>query len=140
MLNSMLIAATMFASATYYDPPTVEQVVRAPADFAGQKLVAAQALLSGTITTYDLGEVRKYYLTVGTARGRLQAGFFLAPPALADSLSVAMEARRNYSVNIIYKVQTVRINDFDQWHGVVTKVEFLDDDGRVVRVLPKPAK
>jgi hypothetical protein len=116
----------------------VDDVVRAPADYAGRALTAPGAGLSGKITPYDAGGARKYYLTVGTAGGRIQAGFFLAPPALADALAAAMDPATNYSVNLAYRVRQVSINGFDQWQGVVSKVEFLDDNGRVVRTVPEP--
>jgi hypothetical protein len=134
-----LLAPLLLAGAAPDDgPPAVEDVVRSPADYAGRALTAPGAGLSGKVTTYDVDGVRKYYLTVGTAGGRIQAGFFLAPPALADELAAAMDPGTNYPVNLAYRVQQVDINGFAQWHGVVTRVEFFDGDGRVVRTLPQP--
>jgi hypothetical protein len=112
-------------------PPTMEQVVGSPADYAGMNLTFAGVTLSGNITAYDAGNVRKYYLILGSRRGSLEAGFFLAPPALADKLAQRMDARRNYAVNLTCRVQQIVINEVGQWHGIVTRVDFLDGDGQV---------
>jgi hypothetical protein len=111
--------------------PTMEEVIRAPADYAGQRLTFDGATLSGKITNYDVGNVRKYYLIVGSRRGALEAGFFLAPPSLADKLASRMDPERNYPVRLTCAVERIVINQVPQWHGIVTRVDFLDADGGV---------
>jgi hypothetical protein len=64
--------------------PTMETVIADPATYAGKSLTFSNATLAGKVTTYDVGDVRKYYLLVQSAGKRLEPGFFLAPPALAD--------------------------------------------------------
>jgi hypothetical protein len=109
----------------------MEQVAGSPADYAGQTLTFGWVTLSGNITVYDVGNVRKYYLIVASRRGALEAGFFLAPPALADKLAQRMDARRNYAVNLTCRIEQIVINEVPQWHGIVTQVSFLDSDGQV---------
>src|SRR5438105_1309909 len=76
--------------------PRMEEVVRSPADYEGQTLQFTGATLSGSIAKYDVGGVRKYYLTVSSRGRSLEAGFFLAPPRLADRLYDRMSRNRNY--------------------------------------------
>jgi hypothetical protein len=109
----------------------MRQVVRAPADYAGRTLTFTGATLSGQITPYEVGYVRKYYLTVESRGGALVGGFFMAPPSLADKLAARMDRRQNYAVNLTCRVSRIVINDVPQWHGIVTRVDFLDGDGRV---------
>jgi hypothetical protein len=109
----------------------MQQVILAPADYAGQRLTFPGATLSGSITRYDIGYVRKFYLTVASRRGALEAGFFLAPPALADKLYDRMNPQSNYAVNLTCRVERIVINDVPQWHGIVTRVDFLGPDGSV---------
>lgn len=109
----------------------MEQVIRSPADYAGKVLTFPGATLSGNITTYDVAGVRKYYLVVNSRRGALEAGFFLAPPALADKLFIRTDRRESYRVNLTCKVERLVINEVPQWHGIVGRVDFLDGDGMV---------
>jgi hypothetical protein len=120
--------------------PTMEQVARSPADYAGMTLTFGGATLSGKITVYEVGYVRKYYLTVGSRAGTLEAGFFLAPPSLADKLAGLMNPRQNYAVNLTCRVQRIVINEVPQWHGIVTRVDFLDGDGQVTDTVKLTAK
>jgi hypothetical protein len=115
--------------------PTIEDVVADPADYAGQTLVFRGVALSGNITRYDLVGVRKYYLTVQTPGRVLEAGFFLAPPALADKLYNTMNPRENYNANVTCKVAQISINSVPQWHGIVTAVDFVGRDGRVIETV-----
>jgi hypothetical protein len=131
LLTCVPLLALVAGLARASDPPTMEQVAASPADYAGLTLTFPGATLSGTITVYDVGNVRKYYLTVGSRRGTLEAGFFLAPPALADKLSRRMDRRYNYAVNLTCRVEQIAINEVPQWHGIVTRVDFLGDDGQV---------
>jgi hypothetical protein len=128
----VLLAA---AATSRADSPRMEDVVRAPADYAGKKLRFAWATLSGRITPYDAGGVRKYYLTVLGRSSTFEIGFFLAPPPLADKLVRVMNPRRNYRVNLRCKVQTISINGFEQWRAIVSRVSFLDEDGDVIRTV-----
>jgi hypothetical protein len=118
----------------------MEAVVRSPGDYARKKLRFTSALLSGRITTYDVAGVRKYYLTVASRNGSLEAGFFLAPPALADKLTRLMDLGRNYAVNLTCKVKAIAINGFTQWQGIVTRVAFRDGQGHVVRTVTAAKK
>ena len=115
--------------------PAIEDVVADPADYAGRTLVFQGVTLSGNITRYDLAGVRKYYLTVQTPGRVLEAGFFLAPPALADKLYNTMNPRENYTVNVTCKVEQISINSIPQWHGIVTAVAFIDGAGRVIETV-----
>jgi hypothetical protein len=65
----------------------------------------------------------------------LEAGFFLAPPPLADKLYETMNPRQNYTVNLTCKVAEISINSVPQWHGIVTAVAFIDGDGRVIETV-----
>jgi hypothetical protein len=113
------------------EAPRMEKVVESPADYAGKTLTFSGAKLSGAIVKYDVSGVRKYYLTVSSASRDLEAGFFLAPPALADKLADKMDPRKSYAVKITCKVEKLVINEVPQWHGIVTQVDFVDGDGRV---------
>ncbi len=115
--------------------PTVEEVVASPADFAGQKVVFPGVTLSGSIYRYDVAGVRKYYLTVGTPERVYEAGFFLAPPALADKLYDMMNPRLNYNATLTCRVERITINSVAQWHGIVTAVSFIDGDGQVLKTV-----
>jgi hypothetical protein len=130
---SFLLLVTV--SAGLAEAPAMEDVVRSPADYAGRKLKFPGVTLSGNLTAYDPGGVRKYYLTVMSRNRRFEIGFFLAPPRLADKLTRVMNPRRNYWVNLTCKVRTISINGFEQWHGIVSRVDFLDDDGDVYRTV-----
>ena len=112
--------------------PTMEQVVWAPQNYAGATIEFPEATLSGRITTYDVGGVRKYYLTLGSRGRTFEVGFFLAPPALADKLAAGMNPQGNYWVNLTCRIDKISINGTPQWHGIVTRVDFLDDEGEVV--------
>ncbi len=111
--------------------PAIEQVIRSPGDYAGKVLTFSGVMLSGNITTYDVAGVRKYYLVVGSRRGALEAGFFLAPPALADKLFIRMDRQQSYRVNLTCKIERLVINEVPQWHAIVGRVDFLDGDGMV---------
>jgi hypothetical protein len=126
-----LLALLAVSTAQAQNAPSMEQVIRAPADYAGQVLTFPAATLSGSITTYDVAGIRKYYLVVNSRRGALEAGFFLAPPALADKLFIRMDRTADYRVNLTCKVERLVINEVPQWHGIVSRVDFLDGDGNV---------
>ncbi len=115
--------------------PTIEDVVADPADYAGRTVVFNGVTLSGNITRYDTAGVRKYYLTIQTPGRVLEAGFFLAPPLLADKLYNTMNPRENYTVNVTCKVEQLSINSVAQWHGIVTAVAFVGADGRVIETV-----
>jgi hypothetical protein len=115
--------------------PSIEDVVRNPADYAGKAVMYNGVTLSGAITPEEVSGVRKYYLTVQTPDRTYEAGFFLAPPGLADKLSDRMSPRKNYAVNISCKVEKISINGFEQWHGIVAAVAFLDSDGKVTETV-----
>jgi hypothetical protein len=115
--------------------PSIEDVVANPADYAGQKVVFPGVLLSGSIYRYDVAGVRKYYLTAGTPDRVYEAGFFLAPPALADKLYDTMNPRLNYNVTLTCRVERITINTVAQWHGIVTAVSFIDSDGQVLKTV-----
>jgi hypothetical protein len=127
----LVLAMSWSASVTYADGPGIEDVVRAPRDYAGSTVQFAGVNLSGTITNYDVGGVRKYYLTVGNRARNFDVGFFLAPPGLADKLRDKMNRGTNYRVNFTCKVERIVINGVSQWHGIVSRVDFLDGNGRV---------
>ncbi len=112
--------------------PRMEDVIASPANYAGQTLSFAGATLSGAIVKYDVAGVRKYYLTVSSAGKTLEVGFFLAPPDLGDKLMAKLDPRQNYAVNLTCQVKQIVINDVPQWHGVVSRVDFLDGNGQVV--------
>lgn len=138
-MRSLLVAAGVFLHlglATRLPAgPSLAEVIASPQSFAGKALTFAPALLSGKITTYDVAGVRKYYLVVEGGQDRLEAGFFLAPPRLADRLATVMDAGKNYRVGLTCKVERITINEVPQWHGIVTRVSFLDDEGKVVRTV-----
>jgi hypothetical protein len=97
---------------------------------AGNTLVASNALLSGTITPYVAGGQGLNYLTVQVG-GKLQGGTFIVPPELAAQLRGMMNPNINYNVNFIYGWQNVPVNGFAPALGVVTRVDFVDANGRV---------
>jgi hypothetical protein len=126
--------------ACYADGASVEDVVRRPGDYAGKSVDFQGVTLSGTITKYDVSGIRKYYLTVQTADRVYEAGFFLAPPRLADRLYETLSPRKNYAVNLTCKVEKISVNGFEQWHGIVTAIAFLDGDGKVIETIKADAK
>jgi hypothetical protein len=135
-MNRMVVALAAFAmpclvGTTYADPPAMEDVVRFPQDYAGTTVEFAGVKLSGNITKYDVGGIRKYYLTLGSRAMTFEAGFFLAPPGLADKLGEKVNPDLNYRVNIVCRIEKIVINRVPQWHGIVTRVDFLDANGRV---------
>jgi hypothetical protein len=130
-LTLLVVLGSALPCVAAQDTPQMEKVVASPADYAGKTLTFSGAKLSGSITKYDIGNVRKYYLIVSSASRDLEAGFFLAPPALADKLSAKMDPQKSYSVKITCKVEKIVINDVPQWHGIVTQVDFVDGDGKV---------
>ena len=130
VLSLGLLAALTGSAAA--QAPRMEDVVASPGDYAGMTLTFGGAKLSGAIVKYDVAGVRKYYLTVSSAAKDLEAGFFLAPPDLADKLSAKMDPQKSYSVKITCKVQKLVINEVPQWHGIVSQVDFPDGDGKVV--------
>jgi hypothetical protein len=136
MKRAVAVLASLVLScptgAIHAGEPVMEDVVRSPQDYAGQALRFTRVTLSGKITKYDVAGVRKYYLTLGSRGKTFEAGFFLAPPALADTLADKMDPETNYRVNLSCRVEQVFINRFPQWHGIVTRVDFLDADGRIV--------
>lgn len=115
--------------------PAMEDVVRSPEDYAGRTIAFAGVTLSGNITKYDLGGVRKYYLTLGSREKTYEVGFFMAPPGLADKLAATMNPETTYRVNIACRVEKIVINRVAQWHGIVTRVDFLNAEGRVVETV-----
>jgi len=129
---SWTLLTVVTATAAAQQPPRMEDVVASPADYAGKTLTFGGAKLSGAIVKYDVAGVRKYYLTVSSAAKDLEAGFFLAPPDLADKLYAKLDPQKSYSVKITCKVQKLVINEVPQWHGIVSQVDFLDGDGKVV--------
>jgi hypothetical protein len=132
---ALLIVCTLAVGRAAADGPTMPQVVASPADYGGKTLTFKGATLSGSITTYEVNYVRKYYLNVQSRGGKLELGFFMAPPGLADKLADYMSRSRNYTVNLTCKVERISINTFVQWHGIVTKVDFMDDGGKVVKTI-----
>jgi hypothetical protein len=135
MRKSLLFLLFLLTPVARADDPTMETVIAAPADYAGQTLKFNNAGLSGNVTKYDVGGVRKYYLLVGSPARRLEPGFFMAPPALADKLIDGLNPRMNYRVNLTCKVTRITINDVPQWHGIVSQVDLLDGDGNVTRTI-----
>lgn len=135
---AVLIASACCARGQY--GPSMEDVVRTPADYAGKTLTFRGAALSGNVTKYDAGGVRKYYLQVDSKGRTFEAGFFLAPPGLADRLMDKMDPKKNYGVNLTCKVEQITLNGVPQWHGIVDKVEFIDADGKVTETIGRPKK
>jgi hypothetical protein len=134
-LALVFVLAMTNPGGTVSDQPRMEDVVASPADYAGQDLQFTGATLSGALVKYDVGGVRKYYLTVSSAGKDLEIGFFLAPPELADKLTAKLNPRRNYAVNLTCKVAKIVINDVPQWHAIVSRVDFVDGNGQVVDTL-----
>lgn len=122
------------------DTARMEDVVRSPQDYAGKSLDFPGATLSGNITRYDAAGVRKYYLNVSSRDRTFEPGFFLAPPDLADKLAGRMDPMKNYGVTLRCKVERIVINDVPQWHGIVTRVEFVGPDGKVTDTLSQGKK
>lgn len=129
-----MVVVMMFGlvGTVHADGPAMEDVVRSPQDYAGMSIEFPAAKLSGNITKYDVGGVRKYYLTVGSRTRTFEVGFFLAPPVLADKLAAKLNPETNYRVNLVCRIERIVINGVPQWHGIVTRVDFLNGDGRVV--------
>ena len=117
------------------DSPEMADVVRSPQDYAGQTVEFYGVKLSGNLTKYDVGGIRKYYLTLTSRAKTFEVGFFLAPPNLADKLANTMNPETNYRVNIVCRVDQIVLNGVPQWHGFVTRVDFLDENGRVVKTV-----
>jgi hypothetical protein len=135
---AVILAATSVVHAQ--DGPSMEDVVAAPADYGGKTLTFRGVALSGNVTKYDVGNIRKYYLQVASKSRTFEAGFFLAPPAVADRLIEKMDAKKNYGVNLVCKIEQITINGVPQWHGIVGKVEFVDADGKVTDTVELPKK
>jgi hypothetical protein len=131
----VVVALSGFAGVAYADSPAMEDVVRSPQDYAGQTVEFFAVKLSGNITKYDAGGIRKYYLTLTSLAKTFEVGFFLAPPGLADKLANTMDPETNYRVNIVCRVDKIVLNGVPQWHGFVTRVDFLDENGRVVKTV-----
>lgn len=135
--------AVVFALASLgraQDGPSMEDVIRSPADYAGKTIAFSGAALSGNVTKYDVGGVRKYYLQVDSRSNTFEAGFFLAPPGLADRLIEKMDPKKNYGVRLTCKIEQITINGVPQWHGIVSKVEFTDGDGNTIDTVEQPKK
>src|SRR5262245_13757209 len=115
--------------------PSMEDVVRAPGDYAGQKLQFNGVTLSGNVTKYDTGGVRKYYLTLQSRQRTFEVGFFLAPPGLADKLAQNLDPRTTYTVNLTCKVEQITLNCLPQWHGIVSQIDLLDGNGNVTQTI-----
>ena len=115
--------------------PAMEDVIRAPGDYAGQKLQFNGVTLSGNVTKYDISGVRKYYLTLQSRQRTFEVGFFLAPPGLADKLTQKLDPRTNYAVNLTCKVEQITLNCLPQWHGIVSRIDLLDGNGNVVETI-----
>jgi hypothetical protein len=137
LVGAVLVAIVMFGPVgeTYADSPAMEDVVRSPQDYAGSTVEFSGVKLSGNITKYDVGGIRKYYLTLTSRAKTFEVGFFLAPPGLADKLAGTMDPETSYRVNIACRVEKIVLNGVPQWHGFVTRVDFLDDNGRVVKTV-----
>ena len=132
---SLLIVCVLAAGRAAAEDSAMDQVVARPADYGGRTLNFKGATLSGSITSYEVNYVRKYYLLVQGSDRKIEIGFFMAPPGLADQLAAYMSRTRNYSVNLTCKVEQVSINTFAQWHGIVTRVDFVDGDGKVIKTI-----
>jgi hypothetical protein len=131
MILAVLVACCPLG-ATYAQGPAMEEVVRSPQDYAGRTVEFEGVKLSGAITKYDVAGVRKYYLTLTSRAKTFEVGFFLAPPALADKLAAVMNPETKYWVTLTCRVERIVINGTEQWHGIVTRIDFLDEDGFVV--------
>lgn len=137
---SIVVVIAVSSLACAQDGPSMEDVIRTPADYGGKTLTFRGAALSGNVTKYDVGSVRKYYLQVDSENRTFEAGFFLAPPGLADRLMDKMDPKKNYGVNLICKIEQITINGVPQWHGIVGKVQFTDADGKVTDTVELPKK
>jgi hypothetical protein len=111
--------------------PVVDQVVFNQNTAVGGRFIAPNALLSGTITPYAAAGKELSYLTV-QVDGKLQGGFFIAPPEIAAVLSRSLNPNRNYAVNFEYSVRRVPINGFAPALGVITRIDFIDGYGQVI--------
>jgi hypothetical protein len=143
MATATLLSLLMLVSpsaARHARGPGLAEVVQSPEDYSGKSLTFDGLTLSGTVTKYDVSGVRKYYLTVETRHGVYEAGFFLAPPGLADKLTDKMNPKKNYRVNVTCTVKKLTINGVAQWHGVVSAVAFVDGDGKVTATLKADKK
>ena len=132
VLSLVFVLVVGSPGGAFQDQPRMEDVIASPANYAGQRLQFTGAKLSGTVVKYDVAGVRKYYLVVSSTARDLEAGFFLAPPDLADKLIAKMDPRKNYPVKLTCKVTKIAINDVPQWHGIVSRVDFVDGNGQVV--------
>ncbi len=130
-----VVVMASFVGTARADSPDMADVVRSPQDYAGQTIEFFAVKLSGNITKYDVGGIRKYYLTLTSQAKTFEVGFFLAPPNLADKLMGTMDPETNYRVNIVCRVDKIVLNGVPQWHGFVTRVDFLNDNGRVVKTV-----
>jgi hypothetical protein len=125
---SVLIIASPAAWAI--DVPPVRATVVNQNQAVGNTFAASNAVLSGTITPFVAGGRGLDYLTV-RVDGKLQGGTFIVPPDLAAQLRGMMNPGINYNVNFIYGWQNVPVNGFAPAYGVVTRVDFVDGNGRV---------
>src|SRR5215470_11374085 len=98
LLPLIVLLTAHIPGAGAQEAPRMEDVVRSPQDYAGKTLEFGGATLSGSLVKYDLGGVRKYYPVVSSSGKTLEAGFFLAPPDLADKLVEKMSPEKNYPV------------------------------------------
>ena len=51
-----------------------------------------------------------------------------------------MNSRENYSVNLTCKIEKITPNGFDQWQAVVSRVVFLDGDGKATSTVEADKK
>ena len=122
----------VLAGTTGAQSPSLTDVVRSPQDYAGKTLKFDGATLSGNIVKYDAAGKRMYYPTVQTQSGSLQAGFLLLPSDLGQQLSNRLDPKTNYTVNLTCKVEEVTINRVSSWQGIISKLEFIDANGKVL--------
>jgi hypothetical protein len=128
VLSALLLIVTEAPAVQF---PVVEQVVYNQNLAVGRSFIAPNALLSGTITPYAAAGRELSYLTV-QIDGKLQGGFFIAPPEIAAVLSRTLNPNRNYAVNFVYSMRRVPINGFAPALGVITRIDFLDYNGQVI--------
>jgi hypothetical protein len=128
-------------------PPVlkIEQVDAAPNQYDGQTVIFGNVTLDGRIERHDGIVGRWYSLTLYSTNGNRFSGLsyidgriaFLTSAAMYPKLvDAGMIAGRQYSVRLTCTIEKMRRSLYgDAWVAQVTQIDFLDNDGKVLKTV-----